>query len=237
MYWTLTFDTETLSDAEHLDTKGLPFTAEVASALEPHASTLLDLAARRTRDLTKTIPVLRYLCLKHWALTRVVPFSGGLSKDDLARINNWFTAALKDEEGNNLHPKDWAMILPVIHARTLLLTYHMERDVVNSDESGSSHTTLLDRAWSRQVDGHNDTPGVDVDREAILVLEDRMFAQSEEAGVAGNCQWGLDSGPHQDSWYPYTLGLDAWTENARDGSETELQVSNRDSELALENSS
>jgi hypothetical protein len=42
-----------------------------------------------------------------------------------------------------------------------------------------------------------------VDREALHQLEERMFIRSEEAGPAGNYQWGRNAGPHQDHWDPY----------------------------------
>jgi hypothetical protein len=29
-----------------------------------------------------------------------------------------------------------------------------------------------------------------------------MFDRSEKAGVAGNMQWGLDTGMHEDGWNP-----------------------------------
>lgn len=219
----MTFNTEELGDAELLEA-GLPFTSEVATALAPNSSTLLGIIARQ-KDLVETVPVLQFLRSKRWALTRPVPDSGGLSKDDLARINNWFTEELKDKEGNNVPAKNWALLAPVAHARTLLLAYRMRTEQPDINSADTSDSAWLDRAWSRQIDKHDSTPSVDVDREAISALEARMFAQSAEAGVAGNCQWGLDTGPHQDNWYPYIHGPESWTENARVGLESELEVS------------
>ncbi|KAF9523701.1 hypothetical protein CPB83DRAFT_748813, partial [Crepidotus variabilis] len=44
---------------------------------------------------------------------------------------------------------------------------------------------------------------VDVEKESLELLEEQMFEMSKQAGVAGNRQWGLDAGSHQDDWNPY----------------------------------
>ncbi|KAG1851016.1 hypothetical protein C8R48DRAFT_706732 [Suillus tomentosus] len=50
----------------------------------------------------------------------------------------------------------------------------------------------------------------DVDLECLTALEGRMFEDSEEAGPAGNQQWGLDAGQHHRRWNVY-LGIpDEW---------------------------
>ncbi|THU75885.1 hypothetical protein K435DRAFT_880024 [Dendrothele bispora CBS 962.96] len=53
-------------------------------------------------------------------------------------------------------------------------------------------------------------------------LERIMFDQSEKAGQAGNQQWGLDAGPHEDGWNPYIDDPFA-SEAKRQGSDSELQ--------------
>ncbi|KAG1828213.1 hypothetical protein EV424DRAFT_1386591 [Suillus variegatus] len=40
----------------------------------------------------------------------------------------------------------------------------------------------------------------DVDLECLTALEARIFEDSEEAGPAGNQQWGLDAGQHHRRW-------------------------------------
>ncbi|KAK0477515.1 hypothetical protein EDD18DRAFT_1114662 [Armillaria luteobubalina] len=52
----------------------------------------------------------------------------------------------------------------------------------------------------------NEETSVDVNMEALHMLEDRMFDTSEDAGITGNCQWGLDVGMHQDNWCPWKFG-------------------------------
>ncbi|KAF9018937.1 hypothetical protein BDZ89DRAFT_1044208 [Hymenopellis radicata] len=64
---------------------------------------------------------------------------------------------------------------------------------------------------------------IDVRLEAIAMLEDCMFSRSD-AGIAGNCQWGLDGGHHQDGWSAYQdeLHRPSWTDKFRAGSYSEL---------------
>ncbi|KAJ7679983.1 hypothetical protein B0H17DRAFT_897559, partial [Mycena rosella] len=52
-----------------------------------------------------------------------------------------------------------------------------------------------------------------------------LFENSCQAGRAGNEQWGLDAGPHQDDWSPYTHIPSHWNHGDRDESESENQVS------------
>lgn len=44
---------------------------------------------------------------------------------------------------------------------------------------------------------------VDVDHKVVCLLEKAMFEHSKESGAAGNWQWGLDAGDHQERWVPY----------------------------------
>jgi hypothetical protein len=49
---------------------------------------------------------------------------------------------------------------------------------------------------------------VDVERECLAKLEEEMFERSQAAGIAGEYQWGLDVGDHQDGWNPFhTIGF------------------------------
>ena len=74
----------------------------------------------------------------------------------------------------------------------------------------------------------SDSLVVDVDREAVLILEKAMFEYSKETGASGNWQWGLDAGDHQGKWVPYLHLPQEWSPGDRDSeSESELQVSVR----------
>ncbi|KAK0482881.1 hypothetical protein EDD18DRAFT_1112516 [Armillaria luteobubalina] len=58
--------------------------------------------------------------------------------------------------------------------------------------------------------------------EALHMLEDRMFDTSEDAGITGNCQWGLDARMHQDNWCPWKFGGENG-KGVREGTESELE--------------
>lgn len=240
-HWTLTFNTETLSDSLLLDHVGLPFTTEVDRILTTHRRVLFDLIYHPETRVDE-VPALQYLKSIKRPFTCSVPYMGGLADDDGARINNWFH--VKTEKKSDIRKEQWMLLSPVAHAATLLLASRMEaqdeREGVVKTET--YHSDLLQRAWSRQQEGHGKTPRgaqrpepVDVDREAVGFLEDRMFTQSKAAGPAGNQQWGLDAGPHQDHWHPYSEGPEEWAENPRAGNlEAERKVSTTSSSQSLQ---
>ncbi|KAJ6516560.1 hypothetical protein C8R47DRAFT_960861 [Mycena vitilis] len=59
----------------------------------------------------------------------------------------------------------------------------------------------------------------------LNVFEERLFEYSLAAGRAGNQQWGLDAGPHQDNWNPYANIPAHWNHDDRENeSESELEV-------------
>lgn len=65
---------------------------------------------------------------------------------------------------------------------------------------------------------------INVDKECLEQLEEAMFEQSAQAGRAGNYQWGLDVGDHQEGWNPYDGTPIEWNHNDRDSSEGEYKV-------------
>jgi hypothetical protein len=83
---------------------------------------------------------------------------------------------------------------------------------------------LLLRAWKVQFMG---TPerlvDIDVEKECLEQLEEEMFEVSFRAGIAGNYQWGLDAGFH-DNWNPYANLPTQWKVGDYDGEEEELEV-------------
>ncbi|KAK7460503.1 hypothetical protein VKT23_009223 [Stygiomarasmius scandens] len=154
-------------------------------------------------------------------------FCGGLSLDDQARVLNWIYTKFPKHNPVNLE-------LAAAHARTLLLAYRHHNEFLEThSDSDNDHLTewqcILKRAWDRlhdytgkTIDGKIKQEGVDVDYEAVSILEEVMFDRTESAGAAGNCQWGLDVGPLEDGWFPYN-GPEAQGENLRDGTESELE--------------
>lgn len=101
-------------------------------------------------------------------------------------------------------------------------------------EPGKVALFTIEKAWEHMqeytglsLDGTVTIKSADVDLEAIKHLDHAMFDMSEMAGMAGNLQWGLDIGMHEDNWLPYDndapeMGIG--TEH-REGSDSELQVS------------
>ncbi|KAK0475392.1 hypothetical protein IW261DRAFT_1422227 [Armillaria novae-zelandiae] len=73
------------------------------------------------------------------------------------------------------------------------------------------------------MDGKPKPDAVDVDMEALILLEMKIFDRSEDAGVAGNHQWGLDVGMHQDSWYPWSNDGPEGEKNSCEGNESNLK--------------
>ncbi|SJL16611.1 uncharacterized protein ARMOST_20137 [Armillaria ostoyae] len=63
-----------------------------------------------------------------------------------------------------------------------------------------------------------------VSLETLILLEMRVFDRSEDAGVAGNHQWGLDAGMHQDGWYPWSSDGPEGEKDSCEGNESELEV-------------
>ncbi|KAG1745694.1 hypothetical protein EDB19DRAFT_1632070, partial [Suillus lakei] len=55
----------------------------------------------------------------------------------------------------------------------------------------------------------------DVDLECLSAFEQRLFEKSAQSGSAGNFQWGLDAGNHQDSWDPYAGLPSHWNHEDR----------------------
>ncbi|KAF7790954.1 hypothetical protein EIP86_001913 [Pleurotus ostreatoroseus] len=73
---------------------------------------------------------------------------------------------------------------------------------------------LLKKVWSYQVRmTFKRKTAVDVDRECIYLLEQRMFEWSERAGIAGCQQWGPDAGAYQMRWNPYVGKPSEWSGN------------------------
>ena len=109
-------------------------------------------------------------------------------------------------------------ILPIAHACTCFLL-HVNCAVFIKDSKYLTLTNdqervryLLRHAWKLQMEPTPFLKSVDVDREALEALEEKMFECSSKAGPAGNMQWGLDAGPLQNSWSPYLLD---WSDGTR----------------------
>ena len=72
-------------------------------------------------------------------------------------------------------------------------------------------------AWRIQVDDDVDLlwQEVYVEHECLAKMEEEMFEHSQVAGIAGEYQWGLDAGDHQNAWNPYDGLPDHWIHTDR----------------------
>ncbi|KAK0234341.1 hypothetical protein IW262DRAFT_1258368, partial [Armillaria fumosa] len=213
----------------------LEFNSEVEKALGPHKQILVDLVDSPSNVDNAIVPAKLWLqSLKKQPL--VLHWNGGLMLNNLARINNYFFChVLKICKE---HPIDWATSLAMSHAWTLLIAYR-HHNLFSQDEDcppcldiEAVDRFICQKAWERLVgytgcttDGKPKPDAVDIDMEALILLEMRMFDRSEDAGVAGNYQWGLDIGMHQDGWYPWSNDGPEREKNSCEGNESELEVS------------
>ncbi|KAK0492406.1 hypothetical protein EDD18DRAFT_1013954, partial [Armillaria luteobubalina] len=191
----------------------LAFNSEVEQALFPHRRLLAQLIDHPNNVDDTTIPAIVWLSsLKNKPL--IIHWTGSLTLNDLARINNYFFRRVlkicKDS------PLDWITGLAMSHAQTLVVAYRhrelflQDKECPPASEIETVNRFVIERAWERLVnytgrttDGKVKHDAVDVDMEALILLEKRMFDTSEDAGIAGNYQWGLDIGMHQDGWFPW----------------------------------
>ncbi|KAK0194739.1 hypothetical protein F5146DRAFT_924890 [Armillaria mellea] len=187
----------------------LPFTAEVDKALSPHIETLRELLERPGSASVDEVPAIGWLHKeKRDPRSSVIPITGGISQDDQAALNTWFDSMVPGAKERHL---EWIGLLPMAHSRTLLMASRLQDTLLSKYHK--SWPTLLEKTWE-YMDKHmgaNFTI-VDIDLEAHEILEFRLFSQTEEAGAAGNQQWGLDVGCHQDNWYPYAVDHDDTTD-------------------------
>jgi hypothetical protein len=130
---------------------------------------------------------------KNWLEGFVAGVScGALSSQVVGKIANWLHVHIGEED----HKAKLACLLglTIMHACTLFITtlLHPKEDQV----------ALLNDAWRIQTETSR-TLVVDVDADALGKLEQLMFEVLHTAGRAGDYQWGLRKGQHQENWDPY----------------------------------
>jgi hypothetical protein len=158
----------------------LPFDTETCKALLPHQQVLHSLAFD-SGNITDTsyVPVLNQTQLtfekKHWS-----NFRGGVTQDDEACINNYFYKHIV--KGKNLHPS--SLDFALTHAQTLLVAhcnwsqFMAMEDCPSSEAHEELEKFILDQAWIRldkytgqSLDGSVKIEPVDVDMEAMVILD------------------------------------------------------------------
>ncbi|KAG1876082.1 hypothetical protein C8R48DRAFT_592073, partial [Suillus tomentosus] len=153
-----------------------------------------------------------------------IPFCGDISSHEYAKIARWFSENVPGASGQ---VEKWLGGMPLVHAFTLVVAHRKASDFEKRIEARNEEwndSMLLKMAWADLMISYPTNSFVaDVDLECLTALEARMFEDSEEAGPAGNQQWGLDAGQHHRRWNVYVGIPDEWV-SARDYSESELEV-------------
>ena len=129
---------------------------------------------------------------------------------------------------------EWLGLLPLAHALTLLIAFRlkMAEDLENPAKSTRKTVDFIRAAWKIQYEARKPPYyDVDVDKDCLGRLEELMFERSERAGIAGNCQWGLDAGDHQERWNPYRGNPESWDHRDHVDSEGEIEVRHLASEM------
>ncbi len=186
-----------------------PYTAEIDTVLRPHLRTLCRILISDESLDPRTIPILNFCkgypkqtnnqgVLNH--RNNVLVRAGDLSNEDRARVANWIHYCLP---GASLQEARlmWIGKEVLCHAFTLMLAHR--------------HNVDCDKAFTLQ---RHLTPKDtrDMDRECLETFERRLFTFSKESGRAGNKQWGLDVGNHQDRWQYMTYTWDGGSVHPQD---------------------
>jgi hypothetical protein len=221
--WTHAHEIPTIEDILS-DPSSIPYTAEINRALQPHIKSLQDLLVNPKVADTRLVPAKGWLG-KRDPLRTLIPCVGNLSVEDRARIANWFETHVAIDKTLRNH---WLGLLPLAHTHTLFIASQLiSKPPQKTNIKELSQEKLLEMAWEIQEKGDEALlwKGVDVECECLARLEEEMFERSQAAGIAGDYQWGLDAGDHQEAWNPYA-GLPAhWHHDDGFGSGDESRIS------------
>ncbi|KAK1231971.1 hypothetical protein PQX77_004891 [Marasmius sp. AFHP31] len=187
--------------------KSLPYTEKIHHILSPHQTRLARLIFDRSKLNSADFPTLAFL--RRYRLT-AVPYTGGLSLETRSQIMNWMYNQIPGVHGTL---PTWVTDGSLQEA---FLLWIADRDRAEFEKLPGYPSTksdqarfIRDQAWLRlkqstsQGNMDPEHEGIDVDLESLAQLEADIFDMSEIAGCAGNCQWGLDVGIHQEDWWPY----------------------------------
>lgn len=196
----------------------ISYTREVNEALQPYVDSLQKLLRNPGPGFADvhSVPAMKWLARgKRDPLRTLIPYTGNLSVVDRAQIANWFEIHIAIDK--NIR-NTWLGLLPLAHTFTLFIASQLlKKPPRKTDMAELSHQELLEMAWVIQVNGDAELlwQEVDVECECLNKLEEEMFERSRAAGIAGEYQWGLDAGDHQDTWNPYNGLPDHWIHGDR----------------------
>ncbi|KAJ6489664.1 hypothetical protein C8R47DRAFT_476034, partial [Mycena vitilis] len=232
--WTHACD---IPSAEDLlaDPASIPYNDEIASALAPHQDTLRrlflsHLGSTVSADFTEdNVPALVKMS-DGGSMGRGGSYAGDLAIVDRVRVMNWLERHVANSD-RSLR-MIWIGEIPLAHAFTLLFAHRRYKSIIANDSCPPADSELehqrfiLDAAWAYQcLAAPGMWDGLDIEKECLDFLEERMFENSERAGMAGTGQWGLDAGVHQGHWYPYRgLPWDWSKEDAPEATEEDYKV-------------
>lgn len=219
-----------------LDFDAHAYTPEIAGILAPHQE-LLTRLVYQPEEVVDFVPALDDVSVAQESGRRtleslkngLIPHTGELSLLERGQINNWIVNNIREARKNqNL----WIGRVAYAHAVTLILaSRHRERflrepEFPRNASAADQQTFILQAAYRHQKEHVSEEyllHGVDVDRECLFLFEERLFENSAAAGSAGNHQWGLDAGPHQDNWNPYTYTPPWWNHEDREERDSEIE--------------
>ncbi|KAJ7178694.1 hypothetical protein C8R43DRAFT_842165, partial [Mycena crocata] len=179
------------------------YPSEIDDLLRPHVAeldSLLSTGRMFSREQVEAYPAVRYVVMQR---KETVPFGGPFSLIEQAQIMNWFHHNIPAVQ--NQQTGLWVGHAAHSHALTLVVAKMYKEKLYNGTQAvfeTLSPLDVLELAFSKLQ-----APvviSVDVDHECLALLEEWMFESSNEAGIAGEEQWGLNTGRHQDGWNPYS---------------------------------
>lgn len=185
----LTTFMDIFTNASDLDRAEIPVLAFIDESLNDGTNE----SSQRKRKLSGIDSVQRNLLQQG-----TVDFPGDLSPEDQARLANWLYEKILATLQNSSEPSSMQEIQwneTGVQANVLGKAVLAHAITIYISETRNIHP--LRAAFDFQLNPPQpDFRAVDVDRECLTLLEQRMLATGLEV-------WGLNAGPHQDNWDPY----------------------------------
>jgi hypothetical protein len=209
------------------DPSAVPYTPDIHDALASSIQDLRNVFVDPEDQDAEAIPAKKWLEMQGKNIkTGLVPFAGNLSGIERAKLGNWFEIHIA--AGDKSLRRHWLGLLPFAHTCTLWLVSLIQKHKGQLQKFNiDNDKEVLEAAWKEQMSISPENiwkVHVDVDKESLERLEEEMFERSILAGIAGNYQWGLDAGDHQEGWNPYG-GTEHFHIDNRESGEDEHEVS------------
>lgn len=203
-----------------------PYTDKIDGILKSHTDTFLAMISKSTALDISSIPVLVYLqnskqggnaIARSNVMRGLISLPGYVLLEDQARIVNWLfntvTSVLSrpQSEATPLEREVQCLLTtPLLEDMTPEQVRHKESSAIQREILGTAvlahaitifilgdrNLQSLAQAFEVQTRQSPSYTAVDVGRECLSILEERLFNTGEE-------DWGLDAGEHQDGWNPY----------------------------------